>query len=52
VKKEITSNFRINARITELFGLNIALEKGKHNRMKSTELVISISNPCLGIAMD
>lgn len=41
--EKITPNFRISARNTEYFGLNIALEKGKHNGMKSAESVISIT---------
>jgi len=40
--KKITPNFRNNSRITEHFGLDTALEEGKHNGMKSTELVISM----------
>ena len=35
----------MNARSTEHFGLGIASEEAKHNGMKSTESVSSISKP-------
>jgi hypothetical protein len=43
--KKIAPNFRMNARSTEHFGLSTALEEAKHNGMKSSESVSSISKP-------